>query len=149
MKPFYFGDSSRPLFGIHHPAQGPRRRVGVVICHPFGQEYLRAHRSLRELGTRLAAVGFHTLRFDYHGCGDSAGEGSEVRLEEWVADTVAAVGEIREVAGSPRGALVGLRVGGTLGGLAASPLGGREDLVRWGPVIRGGEVLPARRAADR
>jgi alpha-beta hydrolase superfamily lysophospholipase len=141
LKPFYFGDSGRPLFGVHHPPRGAHRRAGVVICHPFGQEYLRAHRSLRELGGRLAGAGFHVLRFDYHGCGDSAGEGNEARLEEWLGDTAAAVAEIREAAGSTPVALVGLRLGATLAGLAASRLGSVEALVLWDPVIDGARYL--------
>ena len=147
MKPFYFGDSSRPLFGIHHPAQGRQQRAGVVICHPFGQEYLRAHRSLRELGSRLAGAGFHALRFDYHTCGDSAGEAAEARVEEWLGDTLAATLEIRETAGSPRVALVGLRLGATLAGLAADRLGGVEALVLWDPILKGATYLEELRAA--
>jgi pimeloyl-ACP methyl ester carboxylesterase len=113
----------------------------VVICNPFGQEYIRAHRPLRELASRLAEAGFHTLRFDYHGCGDSAGEAGEARLEEWLADTAAAVAEVRELTGSPQVALVGLRLGGAIAVLAASRQGGAEALVLWDPVIDGAGYL--------
>jgi len=50
MEPFYFRQPSRPLFGVYHPAQpGKSRNVGVVLCHPMGQEYVRSHRSLLQL----------------------------------------------------------------------------------------------------
>ncbi len=56
------------------------RRAGVcrlpksiVLCHPWGQEYLRAHRSMRQLGNLLAAAGHHVFRLDYFGTGDSGG----------------------------------------------------------------------------
>jgi pimeloyl-ACP methyl ester carboxylesterase len=141
VQPFYFGDSARPLFGVYHAPRSSSRRTGVVVCAPFGQEYLRAHRSLRELGERLAEAGLPALRFDYHGCGDSAGEGEEARWEEWLADTVAAVAELRESTGLSRVALIGLRLGGTLAGLCAARLGGVEALVLWDPVVQGAAYL--------
>lgn len=149
MRPFYFGDSRRPLFGIHHAPHAVSRRTGVVICHPFGQEYLRAHRSLRELAGRLADVSFHVLRFDYHGGGDSAGEPGDARVEGWLEDTTAALDEIREAAGSARVALVGLRLGATLAALAARRAGGVEALVLWDPVTEGAAYLRELRAAHR
>jgi pimeloyl-ACP methyl ester carboxylesterase len=149
LRPFYFGDSRRPLFGIHHAPHAASRRTGVVICHPFGQEYLRAHRSLRELAGRLADAGFHVLRFDYHGGGDSAGEPGEARVKGWLEDTTAALDEVREAAGSARVALVGLRLGATLATLTARQSGGVEALVLWDPVTEGATYLREVRAAHR
>lgn len=146
MKPFYFGDSTRPLFGVYHPPHGRTRRAGVVICPPFGQEYLRAHRSLRELAGRLSEGGFHALRFDYHGSGDSAGEAGEIRLDGCVADAMAAVVEVRELAASQRVALIGVRLGGTIGALCANELGGVDALVLWDPVLDGAAYLDELRA---
>ena len=75
MIPMYFGSSARKLFGIYEaPMTGSAAR-GVVICPPWGQEYLRAHRALRLLATRLCNAGFHVFRFDYSGTGDSVGDG--------------------------------------------------------------------------
>jgi len=108
MRPFFFGEAHEPLLGLYHPPAGSRpRRHGVAILNPFGQEYLRAHRTLRQLAERLALSGFHTLRFDYFGCGDSAGEDHEVRLSRGLDDVAAAVEELEEQSGSPRVALVG------------------------------------------
>jgi alpha/beta superfamily hydrolase len=137
VEPFYFGDSARPLFGLHHPPTGAERRTAVVVCPPFGQEQMRAHRSLRELAVRLGAAGFHTLRFDLSGTGDSAGEGEDARLERWVADVRVAADEMRELAQAPRVALAGLRLGATLAVLAAA---GRRDLAAlalWEPIVSG------------
>jgi uncharacterized protein len=121
----------------------------VVICNPFGQEYLRAHRSLREIAARLSEAGFHVLRFDYRGGGDSAGEAGEGRLEGWLEDTAAAAAEIREASGSPRVALVGLRLGATLAALVAHRGGGIGTLVLWDPVVEGADYLRDLRAAHR
>ena len=147
LKPFYFGRSTRPLYGVLHEARGARRRPGVVICPPFGQEALRAHRSLRELASRLADAGLPALRFDYGGSGDSAGEPVDARLEGWVEDALAAVEEMREGTGEPRVALLGLRLGGSVAALAAQRCGGADALVLWEPVVDGAAHLAGLRAA--
>jgi pimeloyl-ACP methyl ester carboxylesterase len=149
LKPFFFGDSARPLLGRHHPPPGaPARRWSVVLCNPFGQEYLRAHRSLRELAHRLAQAGFHVLRFDYYGCGDSAGESDEGSLAQWQADIEAAVDEVREAAGTPRVALVGLRLGATLAALVAERRADLDHLVLLDPIVDGAAYLRELKAAD-
>ena len=86
-RPLHFGPVGSPLFGCYHPPDGAARRSGVVLCYPFGQEYVRAHRAFRLLANRLASVGFHVLRFDYHGCGDSSGGRGRGDLSRWKSDT--------------------------------------------------------------
>lgn len=135
MRPFFFGETAEPLLGLYHPPSGPRPRPrGVAILNPFGDEYLRAHRSLRQLADRLAGAGFHVLRFDYFGCGDSAGGDHEGRLGRWVEDAAVAVEELEALAGSPRVALVGLRLGASLAVRLADRSPGLDHLVLWDPV---------------
>ena len=147
MKPFYFGRSSRPLFGVQHEARGRRLRPGVVICPPFGQEALRAHRSLRELANGLADAGVPALRFDYAGSGDSGGGPEDARLESFVEDAAAAVEEVRESTGERCVGLVGLRLGAAVAALAARRAGGADALVLWEPVADGGAYVGELRAA--
>lgn len=115
--------------------------MGVVICNPFGQEYLRSHRSLRELAGRLARAGFDVLRFDYYGCGDSAGESEQGTLEQWLLDISSAMAEVREASGSPELALVGLRLGGSLAAMAAEQRGDVARLVLWDAILDGAAYL--------
>jgi pimeloyl-ACP methyl ester carboxylesterase len=147
MKPFYFGRSRHALYGVLHEAGGPRRLPGVVVCSPFGQEAMRAHRSLRELAARLAALGCPVLRFDYRGSGDSGGDLEDARLEGWVEDALAAVDEMREATGESKVALAGLRLGGAVAALAARLVGGVDALVLWEPVVDGSAHLAELRAA--
>ena len=148
MRPFFFGDSSAPLFGVYHPPQGAHPRAwGVVVCNPFGQEYLRAHRALRQLAARLAAAGFHTVRFDYFGCGDSAGDDDEGRVGRWIQDAAAAADEVEALSGSSRLALVGLRLGANVAAGLASRRAGVEQLVLWDPVLDGRRYLEELAAA--
>src|SRR5262245_42748506 len=150
MKPFYFGASARPLFGLHHPPQRRvRRRTGVVVCQPFGQEYMRAHRALRELAQEAGETGFHALRFDYFGTGDSSGHGDDVDLARWHDDLALAVEEMKETAAVSSVALVGLRLGATI---AAEFAARRQDvatLVLWDPVIHGRSHLEELDATQR
>ena len=66
MTPFYFGTRDRRLFGVMDvPSPATRTRRAVVLCHPFGQEYVRAHRSMRKLAEQLCQQGFTVLRFGW------------------------------------------------------------------------------------
>lgn len=142
MKPFYFGTSQKPLFGLYHaPNPGLPRLGGIVLCYPLGLEYLRVHRSFRELANRLAGLGFHALRFDYYGSGDSGGESVVGDVSQWVQDIAAALEEIHETSGSPRSSLVGVRLGATLGAVAGAQRTDIERLVLWDPVVRGSDYL--------
>jgi alpha-beta hydrolase superfamily lysophospholipase len=150
MRPFFFGRSEAPLFGMHHPpASGAPRRGAAVLCHPFGAEYMRAHRSMRELASRLAQAGFHVLRFDYFGTGDSAGEGEDADLDRWVDDVGTAVEEARELSESSVVSLVGLRLGATLAALLGSRRGGIKRTVLWAPIVSGAGYLEELAAQHR
>ena len=112
-----------------------------MLCHPFGSEYMRAHRSLRELAARLAQLGFHVLRFDYSSTGDSAGASEEAELPRWLEDVGTAVDEARELAESDAVALVGLRLGATLAALWGSRGDEVRQAVLWAPVVKGADYL--------
>lgn len=140
LEPGYFGPGSR-LFGCYHPPQGGARAAAVVLCAPVGEEYIRVHRTGRQLATHLARRGFGVLRFDFSGCGDAAGACEEGRVGRWLADVAAAIAEVRRRRpGAPLG-LVGLRLGGTLAALHAAGRGDVEGLVLWDPVLRGKAYL--------
>jgi pimeloyl-ACP methyl ester carboxylesterase len=132
LDPFLFGPPHRRLFGIlTRPAQAPSSS-GVVICPPLGQEAIRSHRSLRLLSENLAQAGLGSLRFDYYGTGDSAGDLDSARPSEWMGDIRLAAQELRERAGLTRLVMVGLRLGGFLAALAEVRAVGR--LILWDPV---------------
>lgn len=142
MKPLLFGSSKMRLFGIYHPPQAkPARDVGVLLCNPFGQEAVRAHRAYRQLAVLLTRARFHVLRFDYSCTGDSAGESADASMRAWCADIVAASEELRDTAGVAKVAWVGLRLGGTLAALASQKRRDVDRLVLWDPVVDGGDFL--------
>lgn len=142
IQPFHFGSSAQRLFGAYHePYSGARAQGGVVLCYPAAHEYIWAHRAFRQLAEHLAEAGFHVLRFDYFGTGDSAGEADDVSLTAWTANIATAVEELKQMTGLPSLSVAGLRIGATL---AARAAGGRADierLVLWDPVVCGATYL--------
>jgi alpha/beta superfamily hydrolase len=137
MQPFYFG-AEKLLFGCYHdPQRRPVRPCTVVLSYPMGEEYIRFHRAFRQLAVQLSTAGFAVLRFDFYGCGDSAGDDLEWRIGQWRADLTLAIAEARRRSAAPDIALVGLRLGATL---AATVAAGRTDTVAavlWDPVTNG------------
>jgi pimeloyl-ACP methyl ester carboxylesterase len=114
----------------------------VLLCHPWGVEYLAAHRSMRQLAWMLSAAGVHTLRFDYFGTGDSAGDMRQADLAGWQDDIEMAVEELKDTSGAMRVGLAGLRLGATLAaGIAARLPGEVEALALWDPIASGKEYL--------
>ncbi len=135
--PHYFRVRQTPLFGWIHPAEGPSRDTGAILCPPLGHEHLCSHRAYRVLAEHLAAAGFTVLRFDYRGTGDSAGDDATESVSDWLDDIRSAIEEVRRIAGVRRIALAGLRVGGTLAAYEAAARGGVEALVLWAPCASG------------
>jgi pimeloyl-ACP methyl ester carboxylesterase len=148
MNPFYFGSSKEPLFGVYHPplALGSMDSA-VILCPPLMQDYMRAHWSLRRLADLLSRVGFHVLRFDYFGTGDSAGKSSDGTIERWHADIRSAASELLELSGRRLLSVVGLRAGAAL---AATTEGlDIKDLVLWDPIISGHNYVKKLRLINR
>src|SRR5690606_20757112 len=138
MEVFYFGQAPVQLLGVYHPpALDCDRLQGVLLCYPFGQEYMRAHRAFRQLAESLAAKGYHVLRFDYRGSGDSSGDMDDVSAEDWLADIATAVGELRDLSGVHAVTLVGLRLGALLAAVHAARAGDISRLVLWDPFASG------------
>lgn len=129
------GNADRPLHAVFTAASGKRRRRAVVFCPAFGAEFTRTHRASRLLAQRLAANGFDTLRFDYYGTGDSAGEDHEFTADGAVDDALAAIAEAQDLSGARRVMLVGMRDGAAIALRAAAHARGVDRLVLWDPVI--------------
>lgn len=150
MRVRFFGPPARRLFGVFdEPAGGGGSELGVVLCCPHGADYETSFRTFRMLGTRLARAGFHVLRFDYLGTGDSSGDVDDVSVAQWTADVIGAVHELRSSGDLREVSLVGLRLGATLAALAAAECQSVDRVVLWEPVIDGREYVAAQRALHR
>lgn len=139
MLPFYFGSPSRRLFGMFHEGSiGRAQNLAVLLCNPFGQEAIRTQRLYRVLAGRLAQAGVHTLRFDYYGTGDSAGDDAEGEMDGWRQDVWAAHQELSRLSGAETITWMGARLGAATAVLACAGSGSAEPrLVLWDPVVNG------------
>jgi uncharacterized protein len=142
VNPLYLGSRQRRIFSIYDAAVGGTRARAAVLCYPWGAEYVYAHRSMRQLALKLSMSGFHTLRFDFFGTGDSAGDLAQANLAGWKADTEVAVEAVLDIVGTKRVTLIGLRLGANLAvKVAAAHPEKCEALVLWDPIASGKEYL--------
>jgi pimeloyl-ACP methyl ester carboxylesterase len=152
VNPLYLGTQERRLFALYEPAAVKERRTrAAVLCYPWGAEYTYAHRTMRQLAVKLSTRGFHTLRFDYFGTGDSGGEDSEASPAAAEVDVESAIEGLKDIVGVAQVALIGLRLGATLAARAAMRRKENvEALVLWDPIVLPEEAagmmrnLPAR-----
>jgi pimeloyl-ACP methyl ester carboxylesterase len=81
--PVLFSAGGNDLFGVlTHPVGASPRGIGVVVI--TGGAYIASvnrNRLSVRLARRLAGEGFHVLRFDYHGVGESTGGIKTYRLD--------------------------------------------------------------------
>ncbi|MEP6491988.1 MAG: alpha/beta fold hydrolase [bacterium] len=147
MNPFFFGRSTRQLFGAYEPPGPANRDLGVVLCPPLGDEHVFAHPTYRLLARQLAAAGCHVLRFDYYGTGDSAGDFEETSQIDWQGDIDTAITELMDVGQVSRVALVGMRLGATLAAQVANSRSEIDQLVLWDAIDNGNEYLVEIRAS--
>ena len=114
----------------------------MLLCNPFGEEAVRAHRIYRVLATQLERSGYAVMRFDYGGTGDSMGDAADVTVDSCLTDVALAAEHLRTASGAGRLIAFGLRLGGTLAALATSRSALRlRHLVMWDPVVDGAVYL--------
>lgn len=85
---------------LHAPAPGMARGICILLLSPGIKGRVGPHRLYLKLAEPLVAAGFHVLRFDYYGLGDSEGVLEErvmadmynsIQGGRYVDDTVAAM----------------------------------------------------------
>ncbi len=133
---FFFENEGERLFGVLHTPAVRDRGVGIVLCDPFGEEKHYTYRTFVNFARRACDEGFHVLRFDYRGNGDSAGEREDNTPARLLSDINRAVDLMTGRLAIRRVGLLGLRLGGTLAALAANTDPRTEFLVLWAPVMR-------------
>ena len=142
MNPFYFGSSNEPLFGVYHtPIVNTSFSSAVLLCPPIAQEYTLTHWSYRRLADLLAKEGFHVLRFDYFGTGDSAGYSHDATVERWHENIKTAANELLDLSGCRSISIVGLRTGAALAATTEGLM--VHDFILWDTVINGSMYIEA------
>ena len=132
------------IVGMLHLPDGRDRVPGALLLHGFTGHKAEIHRMFVKLARKLAAHGMASLRFDFRGSGDSAGEFEEMTIRSQVADATEALKFLvrQKRVNSKCLAIIGL----SLGGAIASHIVGREkgrikSLVLLAPVAEGAGIL--------
>lgn len=134
--PFIFRGPQRQLYGSHNRPENPAEHSSaILICNSFFHEYERSHKAMRQLAVQLARAGYHVMRFDYYGTGDSAGHGEDGSIVQWQRDTQDASQECTSVSGKNSLALFGIRLGAMLAAREAFANEKVERLVLYAPVV--------------
>ena len=91
----------------------------IIVLHGFAEH--KHHELTADLANSLANYGFLTLRFDFHGHGESEGEFEEHMIHQQVEDVIAALDFVSELeyADPDRITVVGTDIGGNIAMLAA------------------------------
>ncbi len=157
MQARYFSSNGDQVFGVYHPAEsfdnpncGNPSPMAVVICPPFGQEAIRAHKCLLSLANRLSRQGCHVLRFAYRGTDDSSLWSDEIlSLNDWRQDILAAKSELKRLSGCASVMLVGLRLGANLAVDVAQESEDVHSVLLWEPISDGSHYLQTLRNNQR
>jgi alpha-beta hydrolase superfamily lysophospholipase len=146
---FYFESEGQSLFAWLHRHPVKTLNHGVLICPPVGHEQVHSHGTLRHLADRLAGEGFHVMRLDYSGIGDSDGQDKDPgRVAIWQANVRDAAGWLRQHGGCEKISLIGLRMGATLAAIHATACE-VENLVLWAPMVKGSRYVRELTALSR
>lgn len=133
---------ARRLFALHDaPPVGVPVRGALLYLPPFAEEMNKSRRMAALQARAAAAAGWHVLRIDLTGTGDSEGDFADANWAAWLADVAAARAWLAaEARHEPW--LWGLRLGAVLASQAAA---GRPapGLLLWQPLLQGRGALQA------
>ncbi len=139
MEPSFFGDEDQRLFGMMHIPGSDIKQQAILLCPSIGHEYMRLHRGFQMLAVELARLGYHVLRFDWTGFGDSEGTPAEVSLDIWRSNVKTAAQFLRAQSGCDTITLVGARLGAPL--MLDAGLENIDKIVMLDPVCSGADYL--------
>lgn len=136
LQPRFIEGKRGALFALHHAPKTIAQPASCVLVVPsFAEEMNRCRYMQTLLAHKLTAAGVGMLIVDPYGAGDSAGEFEDSSWDQWIDDTVTAIGYAREL-GYARLSLLGIRLGALLA-QAAAVLSPVEHMVFWQPVVSG------------
>lgn len=108
----------------------------LIICHGFVGSRIRVNRLFVEAARHFARNGFMVLRFDYAGCGESAGNYGEQIFGDFIQQTLHVLDFAEKLEGVDTGniTLIGHSLGGAVATFAAAHDNRVKSLALWAPV---------------
>ena len=142
--PVTFEVRNQQIVGMLHLPAGRGRFPTALLLHGFTGTKVEAHRLFVKLSRALARNGIASLRFDYRGSGDSAGEFEQMSIRSEIADSLEAIKFLarHKRINSRRLALIGLSMGGAVAAHVVARARHRvKTLVLLAPVAEGTGIL--------
>ena len=127
--PVFIPAGGETLFGVLTRPQGPPRDVGVILMYGAGYNMsANLDQYWSRLARRVSSEGFHVLRFDHHGNGDSTGRVTGFDLRRPFSDDLEAAIRWMSAQGVQRYVLVGDCLGARASAVCGSRVAGIEGL---------------------
>ena len=146
---YFHSQGYRVLGVLHSPDQTPARPGGLVFLHGWAGYRIGPHQMFTKMARRATDEGFHCLRFDFRGRGDSEGDANRTTLSTMIQDALAAAEMLCADTGLERIALIGDCSGSEVA-IGAGTLDPRIDsLLLWSAPIVGGARDQAEAAKRR
>ncbi|MFK7993866.1 MAG: amino acid adenylation domain-containing protein [Granulosicoccus sp.] len=138
---FFINTHQRQVYSVmQSPSPANANGVGVLLVPSLGNEQRRCQRPFRGMMQTLARDGFHLLRFDWQGTGNSSGCCSELRdLSLWQGDLQAAGERLSETVDEIH--LVSVRVGALLSAMCSLDNLPFTASYHWDPALSGAAWL--------
>ncbi len=146
---FFHSQGQRVLGVLHTPESVPIRPGGLVFLHGWAGYRIGPHQMFTKMARRACEMGFHCLRFDFRGRGDSEGDAQRTTLSTMIQDARAAAEMLCAEAGLEHVALIGDCSGSEVAigtGVGDERI---DSLVLWSAPIVGGERAEADAAKRR
>ena len=143
IKQISFKSRGYDIFGFAHIPSGDGPKPAIVMCHGFTGNCIESGRLFVEFANKACENGYHVIRFDCVGSGNSTGDFSRhTYLGGWVEDLQNAVNytSLQKEIDSSRICILGFSFGG-----AAALISGKDErvaaVVAWSPVIKPVEIF--------
>ena len=134
---YFQASNGHPLFGVVSTPATELRNVGVVFCHPSGEEKQKSYRAFVEFARALASDGIPSLRYDSYGFGDSGGDVIDACIDSQLDNLGTAIDFLKAQTGVDQIVLIGVRLGASIATLFADKHPSIAGLVLIAPIVNG------------
>lgn len=142
--PVVFESKGQQVVGMLHLPEGSGRFPAALLLHGFTGTKVEPHRMFVKISRTLAEHGIASLRFDFRGSGDSAGDFEDMTIRSEVGDSLEAIRFLarHKRINSRRLALIGMSMGGAIAAHVVAREKHRiKSLVLLAPVAEGEGIL--------
>jgi len=149
-RPVFFPGGDETLFGIVTEPMGEPRGIGVILLYGGGYTMSSYYNQYwTRMTRRVSALGFHALRFDHHGNGDSTGRVDRFDHRAPFTDDVVSAMRFMETQGASRFLLVGDCLGGRATLVAAAGEDSVDGVYMISAMVRDGRMEKAEDWAEK